>query len=34
MTIEDSGERFDHFLDGLMKFRLGRVLGLYVGHER
>ena len=34
MLVEDERERLDHFLDGLVKLRFRRVLGLNIGHQR
>src|SRR4051794_17399926 len=33
VLIEDERERFDYFLDGLVKLGFARVLGFHVGHQ-
>ena len=33
MLLQDERERFDDFLDGLVKFRLGRIFGLHLGQQ-
>src|SRR3954462_3713072 len=33
VLIEDEGQRFDYFLDGLVELGFARVLGFHVGHQ-
>jgi len=34
MLFQNDREGLDHLVNGLVKFRFGRVLGLHIGHQR